>query len=210
MLTTLMRYTPEEWTAARPSREWLAHYITFYPQQLSEHICSQLVSRFDAEPARQIERCQGGGHFRFQQTDVTKAAHENTDWHYLHTAAFRALESGVFRYRRDTHYDDTPRFPPQFGYEHLRINRTLNNGRDGFGNHVDVGDHASARRFLTLLFYLTTVEEGGDAAFPGLDIALKPTTGALLCFPSNWVYLHCGLKPLSHPKYIMTSFLHYY
>lgn len=210
MDTTYLLYTPEQWTLARPTREHLAHYITYQPNVLPDGLCDQLVAHFDGQPERQVERTQGGGHFRFMQTDVTEAAEKDPEWYFLHKAAFESMLQGLEQYKRDIYFDGSPQWPGMYGYEHLRINRTLNNGKDGFGNHVDVGDYASARRFLTVLFYLTEVEDGGGAAFPALNMALTHTKGAMLCFPSTWTYLHCGLKPISAPKYIMTSFLHYY
>ena len=195
--------------AWRPSKEFLAHYITFKPKVLSDHICDTLVELFDSHPELQQEQTQGGGHFRFMQTDVSGNSHSEP-WKTPHDETFEVLRRAARQYKEDIRFDDTSMiFPDRYGFEKLRINRTMNNGKDGFGNHVDVGDYASAKRFVTMLFYLTDVEDGGDAAFPPLGFSVKPEKGSLLIFPSNFVFLHCGLKPLSSPKYIMTSFLHY-
>lgn len=203
------RISSSEYMDWRPGKEYLAHYITFRPNMLDDEICDTLVHAFDAHPELQQERTQGGDHFRFMQTDVSGNS-KNAPWKNPHDVAFRVLRSAARQYLNDIQYDDTTViFPQSYGYEKLRINKTMNNGKDGFGNHVDVGDYASAKRFLTMLFYLSDVEIGGDAAFPPLGFSVKPEKGSLLIFPSNFVFMHCGLKPISSPKYIMTSFLHY-
>lgn len=209
MQNNLRRFTAHEYMSHRPDRTHLAHYITFRPNMLSSETCDGLVKAFDNNPHLQQERTQGGDHFRFMQTDVS--GNSTTEpWKTYHEDALNVLRSAARQYKEDIKFDDTTViFPPTYGYEKLRINRTMNNGKDGFGNHVDVGDYASAKRFLTMLFYLSDVEVGGDAAFPPLGFSVKPEKGSLLIFPSNFVFMHCGLKPISDPKYIMTSFLHY-
>lgn len=202
------RYTPDEWMQARPDKRFMAHYVTYYPNMLPVSVCESLMKNFDQHPELQVLQDQGGDKFRFMQTNVTTNA-DKEPWKSLHSIVVSALTKGVAFYKQDTKFETVDTLPPNFAFEHVRINRTANNGKDGFGHHMDVGDYASARRFVTLLFYLNDIEEGGDAAFPHLGMSMKPTQGSLLVFPSPWMFVHCGLKPISHPKYIMTSFCHY-
>ena len=85
------------------------------------------------------------------------------------------------------------------------------NDEDEFKVHVDVvrsmGD--SAKRFLVFILYLNDVEEGGHTYFPKTNIYVKPRAGRLLVFPPFWTHPHAGLKPVSGPKYVMMSYLHY-
>ena len=80
---------------------------------------------------------------------------------------------------------------------------------DRFEQHIDVGDHDSARRFLVLFFYLNDVEEGGETTFPRLDLKIKPKRGSVLIFPPMWMYPHAGEQPVSNDKYIVGTYLHY-
>ncbi|BCU94503.1 MAG: hypothetical protein CM15mV5_1640 [uncultured marine virus] len=50
-------------------------------------------------------------------------------------------------------------------WEFARIKKYTKNTEDQFAPHVDVGDHASAKRFLAFLVYLNDVEEGGETNF---------------------------------------------
>ena len=101
-------------------------------------------------------------------------------------------------------------FPKEIGFEQVRMKK-YDVGNDEFREHVDVGDYASARRFLVMFFYLNDVDEGGETAFIGIDhdIRVKPKAGSMLMFPPMWTHPHAGLPPISNPKYICGSYLHY-
>ena len=88
------------------------------------------------------------------------------------------------------------------------MKRYLPNDKDEFQEHVDVGDYASARRFLVFFLYLND-NEGGETSFSEYGLKVKPKTGSLLMFPPTWTYLHTGHKPIKLPKYIIGSYLHY-
>ena len=106
--------------------------------------------------------------------------------------------------------------PDEFGYETVRIKRYLSNDYDRFDDHVDVGNHASSRRFLAFFVYLNNVEEGGETEFlniykPGTYIKFKinPKAGRMVVFPPLWNWPHAGRKPVTGEKYLLHSYLHY-
>lgn len=203
------RYTPEEWMQARPDKTHLAYYITFRNSVLPDELCDELVKTYNENPQLHVTRAQGEGHFKFDQLNLTDAS-KDEPFTSLHKAVCNYTIPAIKQYYVDIEASDAAtRLPTRYGFEHFRINKTMNNGKDGFGWHTDVGDYASARRFVTVLYYLDDIDVGGDAAFPMLGISCYPKKGSLLCFPSTWQWLHCGLKPISNPKYIMTTFCHY-
>ena len=63
---------------------------------------------------------------------------------------------------------------------------------------------------ISYLFYLNDVEEGGETIF-GIngEWRIQPKAGNLLMFPPLWTHPHQGKKPISGPKYIMTTYLNY-
>jgi hypothetical protein len=96
----------------------------------------------------------------------------------------------------------------------FRMKKYEPNGLDEFAHHVDVGNYASARRFMAFFWYLNDVTEGGETTFeynrnaePWLSV--KPEVGQMLMFPPLWPWGHTGKKPLSGPKYIIGGYLHY-
>ena len=56
--------------------------------------------------------------------------------------------------------------PPARHFEEFRIKRYKTGGTDRFGEHVDVANHASAKRCVAMLFYLNSVPVGGQTTFP--------------------------------------------
>jgi hypothetical protein len=62
-------------------------------------------------------------------------------------------------------------------------------------------------RLLTFIWYLNTVENGGETEFFNGRIKIKPEKGKLLLFPSTWTYNHKGNIPISSDKYIVTGWV---
>ena len=67
--------------------------------------------------------------------------------------------------------------------------------KDRFDPHVDVQDHASARRYLAFLFYLNEDFSGGETEFPHHSRKITPkteTTGD--CLSSNLAISSCRIE----------------
>jgi hypothetical protein len=94
-----------------------------------------------------------------------------------------------------------------YAYEEFRIKKYNNDGQDAFDVHVDVMDHASAKRFLSFFWYLNDVEEGGETVF--WNYKIQPKAGTLVVFPPMWMFPHAGNEPTSGPKYLLSTYLHY-
>ena len=62
-------------------------------------------------------------------------------------------------------------------------------------------------RVFTFIWYLNDVDIGGETEF--IDgTKIKPKKGTLLIFPSDFTYIHRGIKPISHDKYICNGWLY--
>ena len=68
-----------------------------------------------------------------------------------------------------------------------------------YGIHAD--DGPDIPRVISGLVYLNTVDEGGETYFPEFDLKIKPQMGTLVVFPSNFIYRHAALPPVSGEKY---------
>jgi hypothetical protein len=73
--------------------------------------------------------------------------------------------------------------------------------------HNDFHIKNSGFRVITFLWYLNTIEEGGETEFWG-NYKIKPEQGKLIFFPALWCFPHCGNIPLSDNKYIITGWLY--
>ena len=91
--------------------------------------------------------------------------------------------------------------------EEFRIKKYNVGGMDRFDEHVDVVDHKTSKRCLAMIFYLNSVPVGGRTTFH--QHSIRPTKGYVVAFPPTWEYPHSGEPPISNPKYIMSTYLHY-
>lgn len=78
-----------------------------------------------------------------------------------------------------------------------------------YGWHVDGADAGLRYRFVTGVFYLNTVDRGGETEFKMQERKIKPQEGSVLMFPSGWEYEHRGLPPIGGSKYIITAWLRF-
>jgi hypothetical protein len=99
--------------------------------------------------------------------------------------------------------------PLEYAYEEFRIKKYRKGTDDCFLNHVDVTDHASAKRFLSFFIYLNDVSYGGETEFVNLKKQIKPKAGRMLVFPPLWLFPHQGKPAISNDKYILGSYFHY-
>ena len=118
------------------------------------------------------------------------------------------FSAALDNYKKDI---SSAKYLPKIKYiEEFRIKKYEVGGVDRFDEHVDVIDHKSAKRCLAMLFYLNGVDEGGKTIFPHQHKEFTPVKGSVIIFPPTWEYPHLGEPPVSNPKYIMSSYLHYY
>jgi len=60
-------------------------------------------------------------------------------------------------------------------------------------------------RVITFIWYLNSIEEGGETVFE--NIKIKPEKGKLLLFPSNWTYPHSSAIPITDNKYVIVGWI---
>jgi Rps23 Pro-64 3,4-dihydroxylase Tpa1-like proline 4-hydroxylase len=84
---------------------------------------------------------------------------------------------------------------------------TANKGRYVYHNDSLVEWEVKRKRFMTYLWYLNDVTEGGETEFDG-KYQIKPTSGKLILFPASWTFPHCGKMPISSDKYIITGWIY--
>ena len=181
----------------------LTDLVRVYPGALSRSLCRQLITGFEAlEKEHVIRNDDDPTAPRFTELNLTQS------WQKGHDLAFEAILPLFEAYSRDL--EITPaQWPADLAFEELRIKRYRPGGEECFPDHVDVGDHASARRFVAALVYLNDVERGGETEFPGWGQVIQPKAGTVLLFPPLWPWLHAGRAPLSGSKWILSTYLHY-
>lgn len=178
--------------------------IQMFPNIVGPNLCNALVDLFESHPnaQRRLYR-EGKPNFRDISLQRIPAAE-----HYLpllQKALQRAFQQYVLALPSISKH-----FPKQFTLEEFRVKRYIVGGEERFDEHVDIQDYASARRFLAFLLYLNTVETGGETTFIlETEHSFKPEQGTMIVFPPTWTFPHKGTPPLSGPKYIFSSYLHF-
>jgi len=178
----------------------LSDFVRVYDDALDEETCDFLIGFFD-DNSDKHERIDENSKPSFTQLNVTENSEEISHIHNL-------LIAKTFEYRNDYYeFVDKRVFPESHAFEQYRIKRYEPDGKDMFDTHVDVRDHASARRFLSFMWYLNDVPNEGNTVFEGLTI--EPKKGKLVIFPPLWMFPHRGEPVVECPKYILSTYLHY-
>lgn len=185
--------------------------IRYYDYSIPDTVCKNAIRLFEKLDDEDIEDWDRNGRPQFQQFNLTQKLEGSEDltaledWGLIHNAFIESAHNYVQKYMDDV--DCRQFFPARSTIEQFRIKKYRAGTDDRFDRHVDVGDYESARRFLTLFWYLNDVEEGGETDFG--DIAIKPKCGRLLIFPPMWTFPHSGNPTVSNDKYIAGTYCHY-
>jgi hypothetical protein len=181
----------------------LRHYIRIYDDHLPADLCTRMIHSFN-------------GLARFHQRNGRgfRAGLEESAWTEVNVT--RLSDEGFlgfFRQRIDAALDaynadvglgiPVPNSPKTAD---LILKRYRPGGAEGFQTHFDSINEV-ANRYLVLLWYLNDLAEGGETAFPQLDVSVQARAGRLLVFPPYWMFQHAGLAPRSGDKYILSTYL---
>lgn len=187
----------------------LAHYVRVYDNVFDADFCNALIDAFDHENTsdsslmRTSEYSWDQDYRRFREIEITKAPRFSQ---FIETYYARIAQV----YEQYKQSVQNPFFPSKHVFENARMKKYEANDKDQFGWHTDVGDKASASRFLVMFMYLNDVEEGGLTRFEShLDFTVKPKQGRIVVFPPMFMYPHIGEKPVSGSKYILSTYAHY-
>ncbi len=198
-------------------------YVSVYDKTIGPIVCENLINWFESYYIRQFHKDRTFGAIgdfsgrSFMEVNLNdEVVQQNSPmvWGEPLVQFMNSTLAVVWKQYQEDHGITGIHHPPQYGFEEFRMKRYLPEEKQYFGFHTDVGDHASAKRFLAFLWYLNDVEEGGETVFrfrkddPNI-ITVKPKAGRVLVFPPTWTYPHEGLPPISGPKYVVSSYLHY-
>lgn len=179
-------------------------YLKLYENIIPKDHCDHIINEFENSSSEYIVR-DIDGVVKFTEINLNKSQ----KWEGLIYYILDICNSKIQTYKKEFNIDGK-QFPSKYGFEEIRIKRYLPNNYDEFSLHVDSSDIFSCKRHISFLFYLNDVDQGGETVFgdPG-EIIIKPKAGNLLMFPPLWTYLHAGKKPISGPKYIITTYVNY-
>lgn len=184
----------------------MSKFIKIYQNALSKKVCEEIIQKYEDSPHKYrgvvknpLGKATVRGNYKNNEEVVISRRNEWQDVHnILHTSLYNSFK----KYKKDL-----PIKLGDFGYSGFYMKKYLNDGKEFYDWHVDGGSFATCRRFMTAIWYLNDVEEGGETEFKYYDKPCKPKQGNILFFPSEFMYEHKGNSPISNPKYIIVTFL---
>ena len=173
------------------------HTVRHYNDILPNEVCDALIEMFEVN-TQGHEKINENHKPCFTQLNI------NLDIPSLVPGLVQYTKLAYKKYSGDI---QSPYLPTLDYMEEFRIKRYCPGGEERFDEHVDVTDHASARRSVAFLFYLNDCN--GNTVFPKQGLNIKPKRGKVVVFPPTWEYPHSGLAPKDRNKYILSTYIHY-
>jgi len=171
---------------------------------LTEEMCKEIIEKFEND-GRKMPGNTAAGLIPEMKNSMDLVISRFDDWekitNLLDTKLKEVLqEYGVFIQKQ---------FPTELQrhiYEDFKLLKQCGFQIQKSGHyrwHNDEMVEYNRTRVITFIFYLNTIEEGGETSFHYKKV--KPEMGKVVLFPATWDYPHCGYDAVN--KYIVTGWL---
>jgi hypothetical protein len=205
------------------------NYIYTNANSLSPEMCNLIIENFENE-SEKYEGVTASGlnktikdtmDFNIPENNINEKNYKYKNWPKIHKLLESELNrnvkiyiSQITNFINNGHKIENSKNKYQCfvnGYltnDNFMIQRYLKNeGRYIYHDDFDVNWNNKQYRVITFLWYLNTVDEGGETEL-WCSYNIKPEAGKLLLFPSSWTFPHRGKMPISDNKYIITGWLY--
>jgi|TARA_B100001175_G_scaffold9599_1_gene7584 hypothetical protein len=192
-------------------------YIYLNEYSLSKEVCEEIMILYESDIKNKYEGTTGGGTNKSIKNTQDLLIPNDDIWSNIYNFLNRELRENIDIYLRKLNesnmisstgekYKMFPMLETKvYGYQIQRYVK----GMGQYVYHEDSLINYDKRedRIITFLWYLNTVEEGGETELWGTT-RIKPEQGKLLLFPACWTFPHCGRMPISDNKYIITGWVY--
>ncbi len=183
-----------------------------YKNSLSKELCEKMIELFESDESLEQKGpgiTLGGINKDIKlTTDLGILEGDIRFKNYLEIVRKELLEKikdYITSLKKLNYFNDTIRGVKDYGFKIQKYER--NKGYYKYHDDFFVLFTKGEYRIASFLWYLNTVEIGGETEFMN-TIRIKPEAGKLIIFPASWTYPHTGLVPESSDKYILTGFLY--
>ena len=188
-------------------------YIWEKPNALTDEFCDHLVQKFEDDPGNDVYNGIIGMGYADPDTketfdlSISRSQYWKTEDNTVCTNVGE-LVNEYFDYVKESVPNSQARNAivkiSDTGYQIQKYlpNKGFYTWHHDYRFEIDQGS-----RILTFIYYLNTVEEGGETEFTN-GIKIKAEKGKVVLFPSLWTYAHRGCIPYSGNKYILTGWLY--
>lgn len=178
------------------------YYVKY--DALTPEFCEHCIQKFKKDPNKTPGKTGAG-----VVPDIKQSLDMNIsnfpDWKEEDSVFFSSLRKTLNEYReihrKKILWLNTDRYD-DYGYQ-------MQETRPGgfYKWHHDFFSTEKQSRYLTYLWYLNTIDEGGHTEF--IDgTKIKPETGKILVFPAAWPFYHQGTPPVKQTKYVCTGWVY--
>lgn len=197
-------------------------FIYEKPAAVSQELCKSIIELFESDSTPSYDGVTAQGHVPHIKSTTDYAIPPNalfdndSPWNPICKALNKSLEENICIYLKSLNHSHPNYIESNYKFisadyiseETYQIQK-YNKGEGKYIYHEDfaVKWDKQQYRVITFLWYLNTVEEGGETEIMG-SVNIKPVTGKLLLFPASWTFPHRGKMPISHDKYIVTGWFH--
>ena len=196
----------------------LDKYIYINKNSLSSDFCIELIKLFENDTNKQEGLTLSGVNKSIKDTTDMNIPDNDEKWYKYHSLLNNELKRNIKKYLDMLNNTNNCLNETKLKYiffDNTNLKRgsllmqkyTQNKGKYIYHNDFFVDAKIQQNRVITFLWYVNTVEEGGETCF-GESFKIKPEQGKLILFPACWTFPHCGKMPISSDKYIVTGWIY--
>jgi len=200
-------------------------FVYLNKNSISHELCDDLIKLYEEETDGKYEGVTRSGLNKdIKDTTDYVIIKTNEKWSKMYDFLENELKTNLKKYYSQLNtYDEESGYSnngqksskkyKMLNYEKFDISIFMmqrykkNTGRYIYHDDSSIDYKNSKHRVVTYLWYLNTVEEGGETELWG-NYKIKPEKGKLLLFPACWTFPHCGKMPISDNKYIITGWVY--
>jgi hypothetical protein len=187
------------------------HYIYVKNNSISEEVCDYLIQVFENDASHLVYK--GVTISGLSDSKITLDLKLSTEINKYDSYIFEELNSNINAYFQTLNAKYESFIIPlknirDTGYQMQKYISNIGVYQYHHDSHYAKHESTTQTRILTFIWYLNTVDEGGETEFFNGRIKIKPEKGKLLFFPSTWTFMHKGNMPISGNKYIVTGWLY--
>lgn len=187
-------------------------YIYSNNNSISKELCADIIDLFEQEDGKYEGVTIGGLNKTVKDSLDFVIPKVSKKWDKITSFLTDELTRNLIIYLKQLNNNINTNFSflknTELSIQHFQIQRyTKNIGKYVYHNDSEINLKENNYRVITFLWYLNTVNEGGETEFNG-EILVNPELGKLILFPATWTYPHCGKMPISNDKYILTGWIY--
>ena len=169
---------------------------------LSSEVCKEIITKYENDHRKVPGQTAGGLRPEIKNSiDLVISRYE--DWENICDFLYKKLDENLKQYINFI----KEKFPQDMIIDEQGFNLKpcgFQIQKSGYYRwHNDEMTEYNRVRTITFIWYLNTIEEGGETGFHFKKV--KPEEGKFVFFPATWDYPHCGFP--AENKYIITGWL---